>query len=428
MELLGPSLGTLSEKGVTFNLKTVLTVADQMLSALAHVHGHGIVHRDVKPQNILTSLQNHDRFCLTDFGLAHPIPLGEPRMRRDPLHGRVHVLGSLNWASLNAHYGVELTRRDDLESLSYVLLSLLRGSLPWRNHAVGISATTFGRYAQVYQKRIAWPGSRLALGYPAEFGRFLDWARNLEFNETPDYAFWRSAYKELLSGSDVLDDKVPHEWSISEYGKSNIVRRSGVLRDPIQRRPFVDVEDLNTKRWVRISSRPANIEETDIVTLPNWSSDDAYLYAFPSAQVFTPLPGSKPLTRASQITAEDVEILVTKFSGSAPDSAFSPADLHAMDSIAKRNRRCKSRIYAAFTAIPLENFHSQNPSVDQTAPGADWDGMGWFDELVKTNKRRAADEGWPWTSNGHPREKDEDGDIIVIMIWASGRPREKEIV
>jgi hypothetical protein len=90
----------------------------------------------------------------------------------------------------------DLDFRDDLESLAYTLLYLLRGDLPWKKVEHG---TVLGRLAQVREKKRSWSGSRLAEGYPPVFGLLLDYARNLDFRECPDYTYLRTQFRHAHS-------------------------------------------------------------------------------------------------------------------------------------------------------------------------------------------------------------------------------------
>jgi hypothetical protein len=88
---------------------------------------------------------------------------------------------------MNALLGIRLTRRDDLESLAYVLIYLMRGSLPWQN-AAGISVT------ELLDMRMAITPSTLCEGLPAEFEVLLNYARSLEFKQKPDYQYLRGLF------------------------------------------------------------------------------------------------------------------------------------------------------------------------------------------------------------------------------------------
>lgn len=138
MELLGPNLEELRMYcGGKISLQTTLMLADQMIARLEHVHSNFYLHRDLKPNNFLIGRGSRlNTFYLVDFGLA--------RMYRDRFTGshttfkdRNQIVGTICFASINAHYGMEQSRRDDLESLGYVLLYLLQGFLPWQNLCKG---------------------------------------------------------------------------------------------------------------------------------------------------------------------------------------------------------------------------------------------------------------------------------------------------
>jgi hypothetical protein len=90
---------------------------------------------------------------------------------------------------------VDLNPRDDLESLAYTLLFLLKGSLPWQ--AYSEHGTTLGRITQVREQKRAWIGSKLARGCPHEFGHLVDYARGLNFPENIDYNRLRAQFSSV---------------------------------------------------------------------------------------------------------------------------------------------------------------------------------------------------------------------------------------
>jgi serine/threonine protein kinase len=99
---------------------------------LCYIHSQNFIHRDLKPSNIIMGVGKHtDIVYIIDFSLSkefrHPDTyLHIPYTRAQGL------IGTATFASTHSHLGFELGRRDDLESLTYILIYFLRGSLPWQ--------------------------------------------------------------------------------------------------------------------------------------------------------------------------------------------------------------------------------------------------------------------------------------------------------
>lgn len=188
-DLLGPNLEDLFNFcSRTFTLKTVLMLADQMLARVEYFHNKNFIHRDIKPDNYLMGIGRQcNKVFLIDYGLA--------KKYRD-LRTRAHIqykegkslTGTARYASINAHLGVEQSRRDDMESLGYVLMYFVRGSLPWQGLK---AATKKQKYEKISEKKMSTPVEVLCKGYPQEFALYLNYCRGLRFDEAPDYAYLR---------------------------------------------------------------------------------------------------------------------------------------------------------------------------------------------------------------------------------------------
>ena len=95
------------------------------------MHAHGFLHRDLKPENFLMGLKSKTHVThIIDFGLSKSFISENQHI---PYRKGKGLVGTARYASINAHLGKEISRRDDLEALGYVLLYFLRGSLPWQN-------------------------------------------------------------------------------------------------------------------------------------------------------------------------------------------------------------------------------------------------------------------------------------------------------
>lgn len=155
MDLLGPSLEDLFNFcSRRFTMKTVLMLADQMISRIEFVHNKNFIHRDIKPDNFLMGIGRHcNKVFLIDFGLAKKYR--DNRTRQHIMYREdKNLTGTARYASINAHLGIEQSRRDDMESLGYVSMYFNRGSLPWQGLK---AATKKQKYEKISEKKMSTP-------------------------------------------------------------------------------------------------------------------------------------------------------------------------------------------------------------------------------------------------------------------------------
>ncbi len=134
MDFLGPSLADLFQfRNKLFSLKTVCLVGIQMLQRIEFIHEKGFIHRDIKPENFVVGLNDKSSTVyLIDFGLSKRYK-DKNSGQHIPYRENRHLIGTARYASLNAHLGIEQSRRDDIESIGYVLIYFLVGRLPWQS-------------------------------------------------------------------------------------------------------------------------------------------------------------------------------------------------------------------------------------------------------------------------------------------------------
>ncbi|KAK4483667.1 hypothetical protein RD792_010868 [Penstemon davidsonii] len=219
MDLLGPSLEDLfnfcSRK---LSLKTVLMLADQMINRVEFVHAKSFLHRDIKPDNFLMGLgRRANQVYAIDFGLAKKYRDSSTH-QHIPYRENKNLTGTARYASMNTHLGIEQSRRDDLESLGYVLMYFLRGSLPWQGLKAG---TKKQKYEKISEKKVSTSIEALCRGYPSEFASYFHYCRSLRFEDKPDYAYLKRIFRDLFIREGFQFDYV-FDWTILKYQQSQM--------------------------------------------------------------------------------------------------------------------------------------------------------------------------------------------------------------
>lgn len=218
LELLGPSLGTLKNYcRQSFSLKTVVMLAEQMISRVEFMHSHYYLHRDIKPENFLIGIGKKANILhLIDFGLSKKFV--EKYNRHISFKEGKKLVGTARYVSINTHAGLEQSRRDDLEALGYVFVYLLKGKLPWQG-LPGI--TKEDKYRNIMKKKASTTLEELCLGFPSEFIIFINYCRTLRFEEKPDYSYLRRLFKELLARENLVNDSL-FDWLLPRNGQLKV--------------------------------------------------------------------------------------------------------------------------------------------------------------------------------------------------------------
>lgn len=217
-------------------MKTVLLLADQILQRLEFLHTNHFLHRDIKPDNFLMGLA-----AKKSAHIVHIIDFGLSKRYREPKTGEhipykdnKELTGTARYASVNTHLGVEQSRRDDCESVGYILLYFLKGSLPWQ----GLQGRTKEeKYNRIKDKKVQTTIEELVRGSPEEqtFGEYLYYCRNLRFDEKPDYQYLRRLFREAMQRNGFEYD-YQYDWTSTtgaSYTQQSAKKQaSGVMMEP----------------------------------------------------------------------------------------------------------------------------------------------------------------------------------------------------
>ena len=202
--LLGSTLYSLYlDHNKNFTLKDICLISIQCITRLESVHNKGIIHCDIKPENFSIGLKDKRIIYLIDFGLSKKY-----RSDRTKRHIQFNITktmcGTARYASMNALSGLQLSRRDDLESLSYMILYFLLKKLPWQ----GITAKNLEkRYKKIYDKKAELEKWDKFKELPTQIQNFVKYCRSLGFSQDPDYKLMKSYFYDLMNINNFYDDK-----------------------------------------------------------------------------------------------------------------------------------------------------------------------------------------------------------------------------
>lgn len=197
-----------------------------MIDRIEQFHAKNLLHRDIKPENFVVGIGPENNVVnLIDFGLA--------RLYRNMQGQHVAMkegyglIGTARYASINAHIGRELSRRDDLESIGYTLIYFLKGKLPWQDVK---GSNRKAKYKRIKEMKINLPLEKLCEGLPTCFILFMNYVRNLHFNATPSYNLLRKLFEDTMKNFQMELD-YEYDWVLKGNSDSVIVKETEKKRD-----------------------------------------------------------------------------------------------------------------------------------------------------------------------------------------------------
>lgn len=203
IDLLDKSLEYYKNKYKILSLKTVICIGIQMFNRIRDIHNMNIVHRDIKPDNFMSN-KNNNLIYLIDFGLSRLFIKNNKHIDNEV---NKKIIGTSRYISVNIHKGNNASRRDDLESIIYILVYLLIEELPWQR---------FTNEENINEKILESKQNydfRKVESIPKEFILIIGYIRELKFSEIPDYDYIINILFNLYTHKKYkLDNK--YEWTI----------------------------------------------------------------------------------------------------------------------------------------------------------------------------------------------------------------------
>lgn len=200
-----------------FNRQTTLSIGLQIIETIEFLHSLGIVHRDIKPENFMTGLlekNEEKRIFVVDFGLSKQI---FSKKKHIEMTINRELTGTARYASIANHKGLEPTRRDDLESIAYLLIYFIRGHLPWQDLP---GNTREEKFNQIYKKKVSFPVKNLCEGIPKCLEMLLVYSKGLKFEETPNYSLIKNWFRESAKEEKLKIEPPRFEWIKKQKGRS----------------------------------------------------------------------------------------------------------------------------------------------------------------------------------------------------------------
>lgn len=183
INLLGMSLQKLMLRMKKMPLILVLKLGIKIISLVKTIHEKGLVHRDIKPDNFLFGQDNINNLYLIDFGFCKGY---DNEGKHISLKQTCSIIGSRNYASIMSHKKFELSRRDDLESVAYMLLYFINGTLPWCNEMNDDKIMALKN--DIINNK----------SYPRVLLDFLIYVRQMAFEENPNYYLYIEKFKDEI--------------------------------------------------------------------------------------------------------------------------------------------------------------------------------------------------------------------------------------
>ena len=209
MPLLGKSLlDMFILRPSPININDICISSLQILDRIEWVHANNIVYRDIKPENFLFGKSDNDVLYLIDFGLCRKYRSSKTGQHIPPKNlGK--FTGTSRYASVYAMAGNEQSRRDDIESIGYMIIYFMKKKLPWQ----GIRGNSYKEcYHKLFLMKKHMDLEILCRGLPKEVLEYMKYAKNLKFEQEPNYKYLKNLFQIILSKNKINLDNYILSW------------------------------------------------------------------------------------------------------------------------------------------------------------------------------------------------------------------------
>ncbi|CAD8168695.1 unnamed protein product [Paramecium octaurelia] len=233
-----------------FSLKTVLMFLDQAIERLQYLHMNDYIHRDIKPENFMTGLKE-DEIYLIDFGFTSKYREQGQHIERQK---NENIVGTPRFCPICSHLSLSQNRASDLESLGYLAIYFLKGSLPWMHiHA----ETPEEKIKLIGQKKMNTSIEELCFGLPKTFEDYFKYIQNISFDGDPNYDYIQQSFKKLYQTLGYPFDQ-KFDWTKEE------IRNSQDNEKNTKQLQFLEVGRKSFTADVNIEEIPSQIQKKKI--------------------------------------------------------------------------------------------------------------------------------------------------------------------
>ncbi len=154
----------------------LIIIINKLIDILRDIHNCGIVHRDIKPPNICLN-KNYEPY-LIDFGMAKKIINNNKHIEERNIN---NIIGSPNYVSLNVVNLLEPTRRDDIESVIYIIVYMLLNNIDY----IQYTNNTLETQKSIFKISEFLSKNNINLNLLT----ILNYVRKLHFSQQPNYEY-----------------------------------------------------------------------------------------------------------------------------------------------------------------------------------------------------------------------------------------------